>query len=358
MSGISTTQFVLTSSRCGGLGSYGFAYQSPEKIVMDIRSITKENLMVNANFFIFPKYDNLSTIVSDLEQSISQLKSSLPQYSEVISSPTPPYFPDLDLQLEAIWETKPTCLSFHFGIPSGNVVEKAKALGITVGMTATSFDEVSKVAQAGADFVVLQGIEAGGHRGTFVSNATYDERLSTLELLSQVKPYLESKHPQLQILVAGGIMTPRSIKDALSKGATAVQLGTIFIPSRESGASLEYKNALLGCSSPGKEPQYPSTTYTNLWSGRQAQCIPNDFTRIASSLTAYQPLPFPLQNSVTQRIRDVAKSQKLSGYQSLYAGSNYSLCREVLYPDLSDEEKVFREDELLSVKEIVQRLWK
>jgi nitronate monooxygenase len=366
MAGISNPKFVMGSSRAGALGSFGFAYTAPEKVASDVRQVLKENLPLNANFFIFHPVEESVLDQSELVESLEILKTRLPEpYSQVVEIPEAPYFPDLDTQLEAIWETKPPCLSFHFGIPQERVVERAKSLGITVGMTATSVQEAQQVARAGADYVVLQGIEAGGHRGTFIPNDPNDEQLSTLRLLTRVRSRLQSSHPTLQIVVSGGIMTKPVIREALSLGATAVQVGTLFIPSQESSASLEYKNAILGSPSPSsatfQDPSFPRTAYTTSWSGRRAQCLQNSFLDHLLPRSAQQPhkpLPFPLQNTATLRIREIAKNRRDAQFQSLYAGSNYAKCREVLYDgdSVDDIARWKREEELLSVEQIIHKL--
>jgi nitronate monooxygenase len=356
MAGISNPEFVIASSRAGALGSFGFAYTAPEKIARSLREVKNKHLPVNANFFIFQPID----CPFDVESALSPLRAALPEiYSQQITGPPmPPYFPDLDAQLEAIWETTPSCLSFHFGIPPERVIERAKALGITVGMSATSPAEALEVARSGADYVVLQGFEAGGHRGTFLPNDPSDECLSALDLYSRVRSSLSQLHPTLQFVVAGGIMTRADVRHTLSLGADAVQLGTVFIPSRECPASLEYKNALLGYST-RPEPWFPSTILTTAWSGRQARCLPNQFTdSLTLSSSAYAPLPFPVQNSVTQRVRESAKTRHESQFQSLYAGQRYYKCRDMLSdsPSTVASENWREVQDLPSVAEIVRRL--
>lgn len=365
MAGISNPSFVINSSQAGALGSFGFAYTAPEKIASDIREVQRRHhcsrLPLNANFFIFPPIDESSLNSSQLALSLETLRSHLPEeYAQAVTTPQAPYFPDLDTQLEAIWETKPSCLSFHFGIPPVRVVERAKALGIVVGMSATSLQEAEQVARAGADYVVLQGIEAGGHRGTFTPNDASDEQLSSLQLLTRVRAHLRFSHPTLEIVVSGGMMTKAAVREPLSLGASAVQMGTIFIPSRESSASLEYKNSLLGSPSASVSSFFPPTAYTTLWSGRRAQCLHSTFLNHLTALKLgspepYDPLPFPLQNTVTQRVREIAKSRKDSQFQSLYAGSNYTQCCEVLYGCGGGGWKT--EDELLTIKEIIHKIY-
>jgi nitronate monooxygenase len=117
-----------------------------------------------------------------------------------LTIPAEPFFPNLMEQLEPIWNARPAILSFHFGLPPIGVIEKAHALGIAVGISATSLEEALAIESAHADFIVAQGIEAGGHRGQFDLQAK-DEALSTLALTAQL-----AKHCHTPIVAAGGIM--------------------------------------------------------------------------------------------------------------------------------------------------------
>jgi len=108
---------------------------------------------------------------SEQEQALAVLKNLAVDGQYSVSIPQAPYFPNIEDQLVPIWEIRPQILTFHFGIPSVCVMEKARALGIAVGITATSLEEAKAIENAGANFIVAQGIEAGGHRGIFDINS-------------------------------------------------------------------------------------------------------------------------------------------------------------------------------------------
>ena len=138
------------------------------------------------------------------------------------SALTSPYAPDLSHQLEPVWRQRPAILTFHFGIPPLAFIERAHALGISVGITATCVAEARAIQTAGADFIVAQGWEAGGHRGRF-QETSVDEELTLLPLVKAL-----GEDVALPVVAAGGLMTGMDIASVLSAGASAAQLGTAF----------------------------------------------------------------------------------------------------------------------------------
>ena len=225
--------------------------------------------------------------------------------------PKPPFCPDLEMQLEPIWQLRPAVLSFHFGIPPEWVMQRARALNIAIGMTATNLEEALGVERAGANFIVAQGIEADGHRGTFGVESP-DERLTTFDLLFQLV-----RHCTIPVAAAGGIMDGRDIRKALDSGASAVQMGSAFLCCTESGASSEYKALLLA------ENTRPSI-FTKGFSGRWARGVENAFTR---NMEDKPTLPFPIQNTLTGALRQAAAHAHNPEHQSLWAGSAFYKAR-------------------------------
>ena len=133
----------------------------------------------------------------------------------LIELPDKPYFPDLETQLEPIWCHKSQILTFHLGIPPRDVIDRARGLGILVGVTATSLYEAELIEKAGARFIIAQGIEAGGHRGKFSDNVP-DEETSLAPL---VECLLE--HAKISVVGSGGLMSGEDIGMMLERGAVA-----------------------------------------------------------------------------------------------------------------------------------------
>ena len=310
--GINNPRLASEVSNAGGVGSFGFSYSTPQKISEDLaatKALTKGP--VNANFFVFSPVNLPAQTIQ--QQAIAALKI-LPLEGEYsLSIPHAPFYPDLGEQLNPVWEHRPEFLTFHFGIPAPSIIEKAHALGIAIGMTATSLKEAMAIEKAGADFIVAQGIEAGGHRGIFNPEET-DEKFTAIALTK-----LLVKGCSIPIVAAGAIMDGSDIANILKAGAVAAQLGTAFLCCDESGASLAHKEYLLKHHDRG-------SVFTTGFSGRPARGIANEFIRLMESKTI---LPFPIQNTMTASLRQLAGRTNNGEYQSLWAGQDFSRTRKL-----------------------------
>lgn len=310
--GINNPRLASEVSNAGGVGSFGFAYSTPKKISEDLaatRALTKSP--INANFFVFSPVDLPAQVIQ--EQALAALKN-LPITGEyALSIPQAPFYPDLEEQLKPVWEHCPDILTFHFGIPSQNIMARARSLGIAVGITATSLNEAQAIEKAGAHFIVAQGIEAGGHRGIFNPEAA-DEKLTAIELTRQLLGGCS-----IPVVAAGAIMDGTDIANALRTGAVAAQLGTAFLCCEESGASPAHKEYLLKHRNNG-------SVFTTGFSGRPARGINNEFIRLMENKMV---LPFPIQNMLTASLRQLGGKTNNGEYQSLWAGQDYSRTRKL-----------------------------
>lgn len=217
---------------------------------------------------------------------------------------TKPYVPNLDAQLEAVWRHRPATLTFHFGLPPERVVEQAHRQNIAVGVTATCLSEAKLIAAAGADFVVAQGWEAGGHRGIFDADAN-DEALPLLALVRAL-----SRDPSIPIVASGGLMNGGDIAEVIAAGATAAQLGTAFLCCDEAGTPATHREVLSHAAA--------ETVFTSAFSGRPARGVRNTFIK---TMVGKPVLPFPQQNTLTGSLRQWAASAEESGFQSIWAGT-------------------------------------
>ena len=180
--------------------------------------------------------------------------------------PDKPYFPDLELQLEPIWLHKPQILTFHLGIPPRDVIDRARGLGILVGVTATSL--YGRFDREGWCWVYnCAGIEAGGHRGKFSDNLP-DEETSLAHLVGDLL-----EHVKIPVVASGGLMSGVDVGRMLECGAAAAQMGTAFLCCDEAGTSATYRRFLLN----EKDRQ---TRLTASFSGRRARGISNLFMGI------------------------------------------------------------------------------
>lgn len=308
--GINNPKLASEVANAGGVGSFGFAYSTPQKISEDLmatKALTKGP--INANFFVFSPVELPSQSIQ--EKAIQELKN-LPIDGEFsVSIPQEPFYPNIEEQLRPVWEHCPEILTFHFGIPPTSVIEKAHSLGMVVGITATSTKEAIAIEKSGADFIVAQGIEAGGHRGIFNIKAS-DDKLTAIGLTKQLV-----KSCSIPIVTAGALMDGADIAKALKVGAIGAQLGTAFLCCDESGASSAHKEFLL-------HQHGRDSIFTLGFSGRPARGIENEFMRLMKNKPS---LPFPIQNTMTASLRQLAGKTNNGEYQSLWAGQDFSRTR-------------------------------
>jgi len=311
--GPSTPELVAAVGNAGGLGSFGFAYTEPagmERQVAKARSLTQAPFLIN--LFVEnppppPAAEAVRAAVLGLEPLYRTLGAEPPQRIE------PPYAPDFDAQLRTALASKPAVLSTHFHRLQPDAIAAAHAEGILVAASATTLAEAQRIEALGADFIIAQGAEAGGHRATFMGDPR-DGLVGTLALTR-----LLVRHCNSPIVAAGGIMDGAGLAAALALGACGVQMGTAFVPTEESGASEAHKQGLFA---------FPEadTTITNAFSGRPARSIRNAFVRHAER--AQPPvLPFPVQTLATAPLRAAAAKRNDPDYVSLWAGQAYPLAR-------------------------------
>ena len=322
--GITTPELVSAVCQAGGVGSFGFAYSTPEAISADFataRALTDGP--INANFFIITEPEEPPT--NQVDAALADLAEVTKGFDLSLRKPAPPYALDLPSQMTPLWQSPPRYVTFHFGLPPHDIMTKAKSHGCLVGITATCEHEIRQITAFGADFIILQGREAGGHHGTFSPKAS-PQRLSMNELLALAKTTTS-----LPLVCAGGIMTGQDIAHYLSAGAAAVQMGTAFLCCDEAGTNDVYRHFVM-------HEKDRKTIMTRAFSGRWARGIENDFTK---AMMHRALMPFPMQNTLTGSMRQQATRQQNGEYQSLWAGANFPKSRamsvQALMTTLYDE---------------------
>jgi nitronate monooxygenase len=303
--GPSSPELVIASCKSGALGSIGAAYSSPsaiEDFVTKVRSETDAPFAIN---LFIPHPEPL--ITKDLIQlAIDKTKPFREELNLLEPQLVPPYEENFDSQFEMILKLNPKVFTFIFGILNSEYVKAAKKQNITLMGTATNLEEALLLQDSGVDAVILQGCEAGGHRGIFDPNAS-DPTIRTLDLIDLCRNKIK-----IPIVAAGGIMTIQNIQSALAKGADAVQMGTAFLTCQEAGTSEPYKKVLLSASR--------KTKNTRAFSGRLARGIENRFmTEMNKHPEAI--LPFQAQNKFTRDIRNASAKKGSSDFLSLWSGT-------------------------------------
>ena len=318
--GPSSPGLVSACSAAGALGSFGFAYTQPEDMKKQaalVRAKTDRPFGINLFAALLPQ-----DIADDKQREA--LKAVSAYYTELgLPAPEPvraPYGPDFDAQLAAIAEIRPRVFTTHLDALSPARMGKLKGLGILIGSSATCVAEAEKLQSLGFDFVIAQGGEAGGHRGTYLRDP-YEALTGTLALTRLVV-----RAVRVPVIAAGGIMDGAGIAASLALGAQAAQMGTAFIPCPESGASQTHKNALLAA-------REDITSVTEKFSGKPARGIANRFVREMGRSDAAQ-LAFPAQNSVTGKLRAAAAQAGNPDFLAMWAGQGLALSRALPAADL------------------------
>lgn len=304
--GITTPELVAAVSRAGGLGSLAGGLMQPDEIrnaIHRIRELTKRPF--NVNLFILSP---LHGVVSYLP-FIHHLKKYEGELGFVAKDEIqlPPSF---EKQVEVLLQEEVPIFSFTFGIPPLSVIRDFQKRNALVLGTATHVKEGLALQEAGVDFIIAQGKEAGGHRGSFLEDA----RLPTLELIKEL--HAEVKKP---LIAAGGIKHNKEFTVALNSGAAAVQIGTAFLTSTESGAHPAYKKALL-------EWKNRKTVITKAFTGRWARAVENRFIHEIGDV---EIPPYPIAQSLTNSMRKAAAHANNPEFLSLYAGERFALCEAI-----------------------------
>jgi nitronate monooxygenase len=216
---------------------------------------------------------------------------------------------------DVVVELKPEVVSFHFGLPDQLLVRRLKDSGSKIFSSATTVAEARWLEDHGADAVIAQGAEAGGHRGMFLA-AEAASQAGTLALLPQVVNAVK-----VPVIAAGGIADGRGIAAAMALGASAVQLGTAYLLCPEARISAQYRAAL-------KAARDDSTAITNVLTGRPARVIVNRVVRQIGLIASEVPA-FPLPNTALAPLREKAEGQGSTDFSALYAGQAAPLGREL-----------------------------
>jgi nitronate monooxygenase len=220
---------------------------------------------------------------------------------------------DFAAQFELLLELKPAVASFTFDILSAAQVKRLHDAGIFVIGTVTTVEEALAWQAAGADAIVASGVESGGHRGTFIG----EQSAAIMEAIPLLAAVLQAV--QIPVISAGNIMTGTDIRERLSLGASAVQMGTAFLVTAESGIHPAYKARLLAA-------QGNPTRLTRAFSGRLARGIENRFMLQMASVEAELPA-YPVQNALTGSIRAEAAKRGDPELMSLWAGTGVAKSR-------------------------------
>ncbi len=308
--GPGTPQLVAAVSNAGGLGTLAGSSLHPEDLceaIAAVRVLTDRPFAVNLSVAHPAKMDPARIARAQELLAPYRVELGLPSVPPVL--PAPPAF---DEQLDVLLQERVAAFSFSFGAPDNIYLELLRDAGIVTLGTATHLLEAIVLEESGVDFVIAQGAEAGGHRGTFIGHPEQG-LVGTLTLTP-----LLAKHVALPIIAAGGIMDGRGIAALRVLGAAGVQMGTAFLACPEGGAHPAYQVLL----SQGSEI---ATTLSRVFTGRHGRVLRN---RLTDELRAHEAeFPdFPLQWLLMQELLRAGAEQGSSDFMALWAGQGCDLC--------------------------------
>lgn len=312
--GVSSVELTASVSRLGGLGSYGLYGYDPARIaetVGALRAATTEPFAVN---LWVPTGDEVRPEEVDLAPALG---AAQPLF-DAVGMPRPQlpatFLPDFADQIEAVLDAQPPVVSFVFGLPDSGVMDRLHEAGIRVLGTATTVEEAVHLARGGADAIIATGLEAGGHRVSFLRPAE-ESLVGTFALVPQVVDAVD-----VPVLAAGGIADRRGVAAARALGADGVQVGTAFLRTRQSAASDAHRQAIADAGA-------ADTVLTRAMSGRLSRGVRNRAVEVLQS--GRQIAPFPAQNWMTGQFRAVANGEGIGELQSLWVGQGAGLARHV-----------------------------
>jgi nitronate monooxygenase len=315
MAGVQGSALAISVSNAGGLGSLPCAMLSLDALRAELAVLTSATSRpFNVNFFchaapppdparedawrlaLRPYYDELGLDVGAISGGGGR---------EAFS----------DAAVEILSEFRPPVVSFHFGLPAPELLQRVRALGARIISSATTVAEARWLEAQGVDAIVAQGLEAGGHRGMFLTD-DLTTQAGTLALVPQIV-----KAVKVPVIAAGGIADAAGVTAAMALGAAAVQVGTAYLLCPEATTSGVHRAALQ--SEAGR-----STAITNVFTGRPARGIVNRFIREVGPMSDTVPR-FPLATGAVLPLRAAAEHKGSSDFSPMWAGQNTSGCRNI-----------------------------
>ncbi|MGV9236548.1 nitronate monooxygenase [Streptomyces nigra] len=326
--GVSVPQLAAAVSEAGGLGFLAAGYKTADGMYQEIkqlRSLTQRPFGVNL-FMPQPEHPGASTGSTGAAGAAPSNAAAVDVYAHQLAGEAAWYETELgdrdsgrddgyDAKLAVLLDNPVPVVSFHFGVPGADVLESLRRAGTFTLATATTPDEALAVERAGADAVIAQGVEAGGHQGTHRDNPEAEcAGLGVLTLVSQIRETVT-----IPVVAAGGIMRGSQIAAVLAAGATAAQLGTAFLATHESGANAVHKQALTN-------PLFTRTELTRAFTGRPARSLVNRFLREHGP---YAPAAYPEVHHLTAPLRKKAAASGDAQGMALWAGQGHRQAREL-----------------------------
>ena len=315
MAGVQASGLAVAVSNAGGLGSLPAALLGLTDLRRELQAIRQQtDRPFNVNFFchVQPAFD--ATRDAAWRNALAPFCAELGLDPD--AAPTGPGRGTFSAEAtDVIAEFRPPVVSFHFGLPAPELVQRLRGWGAKVISSATTVDEARWLEARGVDAVIAQGLEAGGHRGLFLTD-DLNTQVGTLALVRQVVQAV-----RVPVIAAGGIADAAGVRAALALGAAGVQVGTAFLLCDEATTTALHRRAL-------QSEAARVTALTNVFTGRPARGIVNRAIRELGPISAAAPA-FPLATGRMAALRAKAEGQGSSDFTPLWAGQNTAGCKAV-----------------------------
>ena len=315
MAGAQGSALAIAVSNAGGLGSLPCALLGPEDMRHELKAIRAgTDKPFNVNFFCHVPASRTAEREARWRGALSPYLRELgiDPASVSLGPALPPFGPEA---VEVLAEFRPAVVSFHFGLPSADLLARVRAMGSKVISSATTLEEARWLEAHGADAIIAQGLEAGGHRGIFLSD-DLSTQAGTFALLPQMV-----RAVKVPVIAAGGIADAEGVAAAMALGAAGVQIGTAWLLCPEATVNQVYRAALKGAGA-------RHTAVTNVFTGRPARAIMNRLVRELGPMSAAAP-GFPLALSAVAALRAKAEARGSIDFSSFWCGQNATGCREL-----------------------------
>lgn len=322
MAGVQGSALAIAVSEAGGLGALPCGMLGAESRARELAAIrARTRKPFNVNFFCH------RPAPVDAAAQAAWRAVLAPYYREFgldetrAALPGPPRLPFDASAAELLEELRPPVVSFHFGLPEPDLLDRVRRTGARVLASATTVEEACWLEARGVDAIIAQGLEAGGHRGMFLT-AELSTQTATLALVPQVVDAV-----RLPVIAAGGIADARGVAAALALGAAGVQVGTAYLLCPEATTTPVHRAALVGAGA-------RLTVLTTLFSGRPARGIVN---RLIRELGPEHPAvpQFPGAGDAIAPLRAAAEQQDSGDFSPLWAGQNVAGCRTLPAAELT-----------------------
>jgi len=315
MAGVQGSALAIAVSNAGGLGSLPCAMLSAEALRAELEAMQAQSRRpFNLNFFCHqPPTPDASKAAAWQALFTAYYAQWGVDPAKVPSGPARTPFNHEMAALVCAY--RPAVVSFHFGLPSPELLDMVRSAGAKILSSATTVEEALWLEARGVDAIIAQGLEAGGHRGMFLSQ-DISTQVGTFALLPQIVQAV-----RVPVIAAGGIADAAGVRAALGLGAAGVQVGTAYLLCPEATTSAVHRAAL-------KSSMARVTALTNVFSGRPARGIVNRLMQELGPMNALAP-EFPQATAASAPLRLQAEQAGNGDFSPLWAGQNVSGCQEI-----------------------------